>query len=318
MLAYFGFGVWSLVYQSITFTLINAVLLWTFSSWRPKFIFSKVAIMDIFKFSINLTGFNIANYFSRNMDYLLIGKFLGAEALGFYSLAYKLMMIPIQNISWVIGRVMFPAYSRIQNDLKKLSEAYLKTVQVVSLITFPMIFGFFAVATEFIIVLFGLKWEPSIPIIRIFCICGALQSIGTLSGSIYQSLNETKTQFRLQLMGTLIVTIAIVVGLKFGIQGVAFFYTLQYLIWFNINLYFVLKLLHLKSGDFYSKLKIPFVINIIMVLILLLIKPLFFVFQQSLVLVSLIIIAAIVYFFMLIITKEIVLKNKKIIWDFLK
>jgi PST family polysaccharide transporter len=81
MLAYFGFGVWSLVYQSITFTLINAVLLWTFSSWRPKFIFSKVAIMDIFKFSINLTGFNIANYFSRNMDYLLIGKFLGAEAI---------------------------------------------------------------------------------------------------------------------------------------------------------------------------------------------------------------------------------------------
>ena len=111
-LAFCGFGVWSLVYQSITFTLINVILLWTVSPWRPKFIFSKKAIMDIFKFSVNLTGFNIVNYFGRNVDYLLIGKFLGAEALGFYSLAYKLMMVPLQNISWAISRVMFPALFR--------------------------------------------------------------------------------------------------------------------------------------------------------------------------------------------------------------
>ena len=316
-LAYYGFGIWSLVYQILAYTIINNIILWNISPWKPKMLFSRRAINDIFTYSANLTGFNIINYLARNVDYLLIGKFLGAEALGFYALAYKLMMVPLQNISAVISKVTFPAYSRIQNDIKKLSEVYLKTVKAVSLITFPMMFGLFVVAPEFVIVIFGPKWEPSILIVRIFCICGALQSIGALSGSIYQSLNETRTQFRLELAGTLIVTIAIVIGLKFGTQGVAFFYTLQYLIWFNINLYFVLKLLNLKLGAFYPKLKATFIINIIMVMILFLIKPLL-IFPQFWILNLLIVIGAMVYFFLLMITKEIVFDNNRIVFNFLR
>ena len=138
VLAYNGFGVWSLVFQSLVFTLADVVLLWTVSSWRPKFSFAMADIKDIFHFSANLTGFNIVNYFARNVDQLLIGKFLGAQALGFYSLAYKLMLYPLQNISWVIGKVMFPAFSKIQQDLEKVRNSYMKMTRVISFITFPL------------------------------------------------------------------------------------------------------------------------------------------------------------------------------------
>jgi PST family polysaccharide transporter len=317
ILAYYGFGVWSLVYQSITYTLMNVILLWTVSPWRPKFIFSKKAILDIFNFSANLTGFSIANYFSRNVDYLLIGKYLGAEALGYYTLAYKLMLVPLQNVSWVTNKVMFPAFSNIQNNLKKLSEVYLKMVKAVSLITFPMMFVLFAASQEFITVIFGPKWESAVVIVRILCLCGALQSIGSLSSTIYQSLNETQIQFRLQLVATLIVTVAVIAGLNFGIKGVALFYTLQYLIWFNINYFVALKLLNLKLGDLYLELGTTFIVNLVMILILFLIKPLF-VFPQIIVLGGLIIIAAAIYIGLLLITKEIVLENRKIVLNFLK
>ena len=112
-LAYHGFGVWSLVYQLIAFTIINALLLWILSPWRPKLEFSISDIKDIFHFSAHLTGFNFLNYFSRNIDQLLIGKFLGTQALGYYSLAYKIMLYPLQNISRVISKVMFPVFSKI-------------------------------------------------------------------------------------------------------------------------------------------------------------------------------------------------------------
>jgi PST family polysaccharide transporter len=317
ILAYCGFGVWSLVYQSISSTLINAVLLWTVSPWRPKFIFSKQAIRDIFKFSVNLTGFNIVNYFSGNVDYLLIGKFLGAEALGFYTLAYKLVMVPQQNISAAISRVMFPAYSKIQHDLIKLGYIYLKTVKAISLVAFPIMFILFVVAPEFIILTFGSQWEPSVIIIRILCIYGAMKSVGALSGTIYQSLNETRAQFRLQLAATLIVTVAVIAGLNFGIKGVALFYTMQYLVWFNINYFVSLKLLNLKLKNLYANLKTAFIVNTILILILFLIKPLL-ILSYFFILASIAVIATAVYVALLVAAKEIGFENKKIIWNFLR
>ena len=212
---------------------------------------------------------------------------------------------------------MFPAYSRIQNDLIKLGEIYLKTAKAVSLVTFPMMFVLFVVAPEFIVFIFGPQWEPAVIIIRILCICGAMQSIGALSGTIYQSLNETRTQFRLQLAATLIVTVAVIAGLNFGIKGVALFYTLQYLIWFNINYFVVLKLLNLKLMNLYANLKTACIVNAILILILFLIKPLL-ILSQFFVLASIAVIAAAVYLALLVGAKEIIIENKKIVWNFLR
>ena len=114
--AFAGAGVWALVAQSISSTASISLLLWYFSDWRPRLIFHRGEINRVRSYSLNLLGFNVFNYFARNADYLLIGKFLGATLLGIYTLAYRMMLYPLQSITTVICRVMFPVYSKLQDD----------------------------------------------------------------------------------------------------------------------------------------------------------------------------------------------------------
>jgi O-antigen/teichoic acid export membrane protein len=253
-LAYRGFGVWSLVYQLISYTIINASLLWILSPWRPKLEFAMTDIKDLFRFSANLTGFNILNYFSRNIDQLLIGKFLGSEVLGYYSLAYKIMLYPLQNISWVILKVMFPAFSKIQDNLKEVSTIYLKMIKAISLVTFPLMAWLFCVAPELVDVFLGEKWKPIVILIKIFCFCGIAQSIGTTVGTIYLSKGKVDLQLKLQLLGTFIVTITILIGLRYGITGVCLAYTIQAILWVLFNMGVVLKLISAHWSDLRSAL----------------------------------------------------------------
>jgi O-antigen/teichoic acid export membrane protein len=262
-----GAGVWSLVYQSLTFQFVNSVLLWHYSSWRPKPVFSFAAIKDIFAFSANMTAFQVVNYFARNVDYLLIGKFLGTHSLGLYTLAYKLMMVPLQNISWVLAKVMFPAFSKIQDDLPKVREVYLKMVQMIASVTFPLMAVLFIVAPQFIHVIYGPQWYPVIDLIRVFCFCGMIQSIATTVGTIYQSLGRADIQLRMGLMGATVSTSAIVIGLQWDIYGVAIAYTICALLWSQYTFYVAMKMLALPGKRFYTILGKGLLMCIPMVLI---------------------------------------------------
>ncbi len=311
VLAYNGFGVWSLVFQSVIFTLANAVLLWTLSSWRPKFSFAIQDIKDIFNFSANLTGFQIANYFSRNIDQLLIGKFLGTQALGYYSLAYKIMLYPLQNISSVIGKVMFPAFAKIQDDLEKVRSAYLRMVKAISLISFPLMLGLFAVAPEFVNVFFGQRWEAMIIVLRIFCFCGALQSIGTIVGNIFLSQGRSDLQFKVAIMSTILITGAILIGLRWGINGVALCYTLIMFICVHFTIYFANKLINLEYNKFYSGMFPSCIIGGVMLVTLFIVKNLLSVMPMISKMIILVCFGLILYLILLIVTKVITLNKGK-------
>lgn len=271
-MAFHGFGAWSLVGQLLTFSFVNGILLWTMSSWRPKFIFSKEAIKDIFHFSANMTGFSIVNYFARNVDQLLIGKFLGTEALGYYSLAYKIMLYPVQNISAVIGKVMFPAFSKIQHDLEKVRSAYLKMVKAISLITFPLMAGLFVLAPEFVRFVFGTKWEPIIMILRIFCVCGVVQSIGTTVGNIILSQGRSGLQLRLGMISIFFVFLAVLLGIRWGVAGVAIFYTCEQILWFFYVQKISNQLIKLENRRFFSVFKKSLLIGVFLCLCVYLVK----------------------------------------------
>lgn len=267
-----GFGAWSLVGQLLTFSFVNGILLWTMSSWRPKFMFSKDAIKDIFHFSAHMTGFNIVNYFARNVDQLLIGKFLGSQALGYYALAYKIMLYPVQNISGIIGRVMFPAFSRIQHDLEKVRSAYLKMVKAISLITFPLMAGLFVLAPEFVHIVFGAKWEPIILVLKILCICGAVQSIGTTVGNIILSQGRSELQLRLGVISIFFVFLAVLLGMRWGVAGVAAFYTYEQILWFFYVQRISNHLIKLDNKRFFSVFKKSLLIGVFLCLCVYLVK----------------------------------------------
>jgi PST family polysaccharide transporter len=223
-LAFNGFGVWSLVWQHVISSFVIVILLWVLSGWRPKFLFRWQRIKELLGFGLNLTGFNFVNYFNRNLDNLLIGKLLGSAPLGFYDLAYRLLLFPLGNISSVLGRVMFPALSSIQGDKAKVRRAYLQATRYIAVFTFPMMVGLFAVTPQFIRTIFGPQWERSIFLVQVLALVGLIQSIETTTGWLYQSQGRTDTMFRWGLFSLFVVATAFVLGLRWNIEGVAVAY----------------------------------------------------------------------------------------------
>ncbi len=225
-LALTGFGVWSIVALYLAAALIYVVVLWPLTPWRPSLSLRWDALRDLSKFSLNLLGFSAFNYWTRNGDNLLIGRFVGSEALGLYARSYSILLLPVWQISSVISNVMFPALSAIQDDILRVREMYLSAIAVVSLVTFPLTLGLLVVARPFVLALFGDKWAGMIPILQVFCLLAVLQSIGTTSGWLYQSQGRTDIMFRWGLVAGSAALISFVVGLRWGALGVAVAYTL--------------------------------------------------------------------------------------------
>ena len=232
ILAILGFGVYSLVFQVLVTSLLSVGLLWRVSAWRPLFYFNINDIKKIWHYTANLSAFNLINYFARNADNFLIGKFLSSSALGVYSLAYNVMLYPIQNISRVLLRILFPAFSKIQDDNKKFKEAYLKTIFFISLISFPIMSGLIATADIFVEVLFGDKWANLAIILMILAPVGVIQSIGTTNGSIYMAKGNTALLLKVGIWSTIVTVLFFIGGIFFGVEGVAISYLLSNIVLF--------------------------------------------------------------------------------------
>lgn len=264
LMAYTGFGVWSLATQSVVATFVTAVLLWSLGNWRPSFVFNWSAIQELLGFSMSLFGSKLLNYWVRNLDYLLIGRLLGTGPLGIYTRAYELMLMPLTTVSRVISRVMFPALSQIQGEKERVKRAYLQVTRIIALITFPMMLGLLVTAEPFVLTLFGPRWAEMIPLVQIFSVVGMLQSIGTLNGNLYLSQGRADLQFKVGLVVHIVPLLGIIIGLRWGILGVAIGYAIgSFLIWYP-TFYFAASLINLKLGEHLYNLSPPFICVVLM------------------------------------------------------
>lgn len=259
-----NYGVWTLVYQQIITGLLGTILVWLLVSWRPRFVFSIEHLKGHLKFSLPLLGTNTFNYWTRNADNLLIGKFLGSQSLGLYSRAYNLMMLPITQVSRVISTVMMPSLSLIQDDKKRIKTIYLKISRVIAFVTFPMMGILFATAKPLVTFAFGENWMGIVFLLKVFSFIGALQSIITLSGNIFISQGKTKLQFQLKIFTSIVVITAFLISVQFGINAVAIAYLGSFLINLFPNLFFMGKLIDLNINDIFKNLKPHIVLTIVL------------------------------------------------------
>jgi O-antigen/teichoic acid export membrane protein len=231
---FLGLGVWSLVVRALSYSLFIVILLWYYSNWRPKLVFDLSKVKTMIKFGVNLMGSNVSNYWSNNMDNLLIGKFIGAFSLGIYSRAFGLMLLPIRQFSNVLAKVMFPALSSINDDIIRVKSIFLRTTRAIALVSFPLMVGVIVLAKPLILFLFGERWGDVIPLIQVLSFTGLLLSISMAYRWIYMSQGKTDLLFRFNLFEGIIRIIAIVIGLKWGITGVAIAITASsyFIIWF--------------------------------------------------------------------------------------
>jgi O-antigen/teichoic acid export membrane protein len=199
-------------------------------------------IRSVLGFGGNLMGFNIFNYFARNTDQLVIGIFLGPAALGYYSLAYRLMTLPRDAVTSLVMRVLFPIFSRMQDDDERLAKSSLRVSGAVSLLTFPMMLGLAVVAEPFVQVVLGPKWLPAVPLICIFAPIGVLESLWPIAGQICLAKGRADLYFRLGVGGGLLFVSGFFVGLPWGIVGVASAYAVTCLFWVPTFFWFVFRL----------------------------------------------------------------------------
>lgn len=267
--AFWGWKYYALVLQSIT----NAIFLflWNRRSVQLKFhlTFNIISLKKIFGFSSYQFLFNIVNYFARNLDNLLIGRFLSSSSLGYYDKAYQLMLKPVQSFTNVITPVLHPIFSDYQKQASVIYSQYLKIVKILSLIGVGVsVFCFFA-SREIILILFGDQWINSISAFRILSTCMWAQMVTSCISAIYQSLNSTKMLFESGALAAIVLVIAIVCGVFVGdFRAVACGVAVAYNVSFLINYYFLVKKLFKNSFvSFLFNFKNDIIIAIIMVFV---------------------------------------------------
>lgn len=241
ILAKIGFKYYSIVIHSILVSIVT--FLWNYSTVKPKF--QKKIGLDSYKsirsYSSYQMGFSFINYFSRNIDNLLIGRFISSTALGFYDKSYKLMLYPVNNLTHVITPVILPILAKEQDNKKYIYDQYIKVVKILSLLgVFITIYSYFS-GGEIIRLFYGNQWDYSIPSFKILSISIFFQMTVSSAGSIYQALGDTKNMFKSSIVFTLITIISIVIGVILGsINTVALFVLISLVIKFFIDYYFLI------------------------------------------------------------------------------
>lgn len=250
-----GAGVYSFVVPSIFSAIISSIWLWSKSGWRPKLIWSSQEFRDLIRFTGHLTAYNFINYFARNADSIIIGKVLGAAALGNYSMAYKLMLFPVQNMSWVVNRVLLPALSRLQDNKPEARALYFKSLGLVLTLSAPMMVGLWVLREPFVQFVFGPKWNIVIVLLAWLAPVGLIQSAVSTTGTVFTAYGRTNLLFHLGTLSTIFFVAGFWLGAQYGLLEVAMFYFFSNLISAILNGYFALRTLEATFSDLVYALK---------------------------------------------------------------
>lgn len=263
------------LYALIINPILSSVLLFIISfkkyPQKLRLTWGLESIKKIFSYSAYQFLFNTINYFSRNLDKLLIGKFMGMNQLGFYEKSYSLMMQPLQKITQVITPVMHPIFSDYQNDLNKLAFSYEKIVRLLAFIGFPLTVLLFFCSSELILILFGNQWLPSIPVFEILSLSVGIQIVLSSSGSIYQAAGDTRSLFICGLFSSILNIAGIFIGIFLfkTLNAVAICICITFTINFIQCYWMMYKVTFKRNGQLFIKQLIsPFILAIILFVIL--------------------------------------------------
>ncbi len=224
ILAYAGFGVWALAFNGILTSLISGILYCANVRWVPAWQFSKAAFHDLFGFGSKVLVERIFSFFTLNIDYILIGKLIGESALGAYTLAFILTNTFMKQIVKVLNKVLYPAYSAMQDDIKKIGHYYLRLARLNNLLMAPIMLLFIVLGNKVIYVGFGPEWEQTIVPLRILALAVIISSIGGSASIVMRSVGRPDLSMKVNMYCTTFSTVPLVVAgaIYFGIQGAAF------------------------------------------------------------------------------------------------
>lgn len=227
VMAFSGAGVWSLVGATLAKLLASAITLWIYIPWKPQLLFDIPSFKRLFNFGFYSMWSDILTRSVSNIDYFVVGRWLGTEALGYYTLAFQLSVVPARRIVDLIKKVVFPAFSLIQNDILRLRNSFIDGIRYLFVVLAPVCLFILILAPMAIEAMYGDKWLQSIVPLQILAIGGFFYGLD-ISETLYYAVGKPKA--RILIIGlrlVLFIVFCSLFGVRLGINGVAISVTLS-------------------------------------------------------------------------------------------
>lgn len=234
VMAYMGYGVWSLVAKNILAALITAILLWALTKWRPSLVFSWASFKSLFGFGSMLLISRLLNSLYENVQGLVIGRYFTAKDLGYYSQAKKLDQLPSSSMSQIVTRVTFPVFSKISDNRGVLQSSVRKNILCTTYLFFPLQLLLIVLAKDLIVFLFTDKWIESVIYFRIMCIYSMFIPLNAINTNIYLAIGKSNLYFWVQLIKKVIGVALLIAGIHYGVVGITWSLAASGLIWWVI------------------------------------------------------------------------------------
>jgi len=224
VLAMAGLGVWALAARALLLSVLTAIVFWAAVDWRPRFHFSYVEARPYLMFGLPLLGVGILVYLHKQFDFLLIGKMLGKESLGYYTMAYTIVLLPAAQIAQPLGSLTFPLFSAVQDERERVARHYLLLLKSLAAVVFPGLTGLAIIAPTAVPALLGDKWTPAVLPLQILCIVGIMQALYDTVQSVFRSQGRSGLELRTYLLFVLVILGSFAVGVRWGVVGLCISY----------------------------------------------------------------------------------------------
>jgi O-antigen/teichoic acid export membrane protein len=186
-LAILGFGAWSLIWGQVLGTAVAVIAFWIIHPFRPNFQFDTQSVNQLLSYGLGIVGVHALGVLLLNIDYLFVGRFLGAVALGVYTLSFRVPELLIKKFCGTIGRVIFPVYAKLRDDKQSLGTGFLTTIRYVTMVTVPIGVGLALIAQPFVLTVFSDKWREAIPVMQGVAIFTLIRSLLYNVGDVYKA-----------------------------------------------------------------------------------------------------------------------------------
>jgi O-antigen/teichoic acid export membrane protein len=258
-LAALGFGVWSLVFGQLANQAVQTVVFWLLAPFRPQ---PRLAdwkmLRELGRFGRHVTAGNLVGLVDGNLDTIAAGRLVGAAGVGYYSLAWRLCNLPATGLAYIVGRVMFPAYATLQDDLETFRETFLTNLRRVALVSLPTGLVILFAAHPIVVGVFGAEWEPAVTPLRILAVFGIVRSFAGATGAVFQAAGRPQLVFQISLWHLLVLAIGLVaLAPTHGIVGVAVAVAIAAPASALPSYWFVLRILELPLSRLVSDLARP-------------------------------------------------------------
>ncbi|WP_188049982.1 lipopolysaccharide biosynthesis protein [Flavobacterium sp. GP15] len=249
IMAFHGYGVWSLVWSAIVQSLASTIQFWYHCKWRPLWLFNIEKFKYHFHFGMKLLFSGILDILFTNAYTIIIGRFFAASQVGFYNRANSLQMLPASTLSAIVANVSFPLFASIQNDEVRLKSVYKKIMQMVIFLVAPTLIFMAVLAEPLFRFLFTEKWLPAVPYFQILCINGILYPIHSYNLQILNVKGRSDLFLKLEIIKKIIAVIAIGISFQFGIYGLLYGSVLSSILAFFINTHYSGKFLRYSAWE---------------------------------------------------------------------